>query len=232
MTLLLTAAFVPHLHMHRLCTCIRHHNTCALNSYDPWAILGLGSDATAADVRRAFRKKASKLHPDVSGNDSVDLFRELVGAVEMIQNGMTSSSLRRPQYDSPPGMSSMARVQWLIAQNRVVCFIRGTKQRPKCRASDYTVHLLSTAAFDTNTRFAAVDVEADPDLGVAVLEHADCSTLPLCYIDGELIGGSDELQQLAHSGEWAPRDHIEPRCLRRPRIHSRLIQCSTYVCTG
>ena len=56
--------------------------------HDPFALLGLKADATAAEVRRAFRSMARRLHPDVSdAPESQDRFIELVSAVEAIQSG-------------------------------------------------------------------------------------------------------------------------------------------------
>ena len=109
--------------------------------------------------------------------------------------------MRTPRYDAPSGLSDAQRVAWLLGENKVVCFIRGTKQQPRCKASDRMVQLLSTAAFDTNTRFAALDIAADTSLGAAVLARADRPSLPLCFIDGECVGGAEELLELDATGE-------------------------------
>ena len=193
--LLLGAACSPH----------RLRGTCAALLGDPWVVLGVPSDASAAQVRRAFRERARKLHPDVCDDSNAEeLFCDLVSALELVQEGLVAAGSRAPKYDSPGGLSTVERVAWLVAQNKVVCFIRGTKHEPLCRASDFIVQALSGAAFDTNTRFAAVDVAADQELGAAVLRHSHRATLPLCYIDGECIDVV-ELQQLDESGELTRR---------------------------
>lgn len=38
--------------------------------FDPYAVLGLTSTATRSDVRRAYRKRAMAIHPDVAGTDA------------------------------------------------------------------------------------------------------------------------------------------------------------------
>ena len=54
--------------------------------------------------------------------------------------------------------------------------------------------------FDTDSRFAAVDLSADAALCEAVMEHAGRTTLPLCYITSCCVG-LEELTDMYESGE-------------------------------
>ena len=74
------------------------------------------------------------------------------------------------------------------------------------------VATLSWVAFDTDTHFTAVNVAVDAPLGEAVLRVAgmagmagggasSAAVLPLCFIDGTLVGSSDEVDELYESGE-------------------------------
>lgn len=65
----------------------KHHK----NYYE---ILGISSDATADDVKSAYRKLARKYHPDVAGSDSVDKFKEVSEAYETLSN-----DTKRKRYD-------------------------------------------------------------------------------------------------------------------------------------
>ena len=175
---------------------------------DPYAALGLRDGATAAQIRKAFRNRARALHPDVSNDpNAADHFRELVGALEAIQAGATFQPiLHGPQTQTPGGMPADERVNWFISHNKVLLFMRGTKQQPSrdCPGSAMAVCTLSSVAFDTNTRFAAVDVDpttGDEQLRDAVLGRSGKSKLPLCYIDGQLIGGPEDVDALWESGE-------------------------------
>jgi molecular chaperone DnaJ len=38
--------------------------------FDPYAVLGLEPGASRADVRRAYRRRALAIHPDVAGHDA------------------------------------------------------------------------------------------------------------------------------------------------------------------
>lgn len=67
---------------------------------DHYAVLGLQRDASAEDIRRAYHRKARKLHPDVSQEtDATELFLQIQKAYEVL-----SDPVRRAEYDQtlPP----------------------------------------------------------------------------------------------------------------------------------
>jgi DnaJ domain len=66
-----------------------------LNRYD---ILGVASDATPEQIRRAYRTLASKTHPDIGGPAMTPLFRSVQDAYETLSN-----PLRRAAYDRELG---------------------------------------------------------------------------------------------------------------------------------
>ncbi|WP_310610224.1 DnaJ domain-containing protein [Limnohabitans sp.] len=52
-----------------------------------YAALGLKSDATLADIKRAFRQKASQFHPDRNtAEDAPARFREVQEAYDVLSN--------------------------------------------------------------------------------------------------------------------------------------------------
>ncbi len=60
-----------------------------------YAALGLKSDATLADIKRAFRQKASQFHPDRnSAPDAPARFREVQEAYDVL-----SDETKRKAYD-------------------------------------------------------------------------------------------------------------------------------------
>src|SRR5919197_1501798 len=67
----------------------------ATTERDYYKLLGLTRDASADDIKRAFRRLARELHPDVSEEpDAEHRFREVVEAYEVLSN-----SERRQLYD-------------------------------------------------------------------------------------------------------------------------------------
>ena len=62
---------------------------------DLYAILGVSKDATDAEIKKAFRRKARELHPDVNkASDAEDRFKELNEAYDVL-----SDANKRAQYD-------------------------------------------------------------------------------------------------------------------------------------
>jgi len=61
---------------------------------DYYAILALRDDCSSADVRKAFRSRAKKMHPDMAGEDGTARFLALKEAYEVL-----SSSSTRDAYD-------------------------------------------------------------------------------------------------------------------------------------
>lgn len=60
-----------------------------------YAALGLKSDATLADIKKAFRQKASQFHPDRNtADDAAARFREVQEAYDVL-----SDEAKRKAYD-------------------------------------------------------------------------------------------------------------------------------------
>jgi curved DNA-binding protein CbpA len=61
---------------------------------DYYSLLGIRSDASYADVKKAFREKAKKFHPDISGRQGDVEMRRLIAAYKIL-----SDTQRRLEYD-------------------------------------------------------------------------------------------------------------------------------------
>lgn len=72
---------------------------------DPYAVLGVTSDATLQEIRDAYRAKSKKYHPDAGGEDWS--FRILAQAYELLSTNRVmqatrSEAPRRPAASEPP----------------------------------------------------------------------------------------------------------------------------------
>jgi monothiol glutaredoxin len=95
-------------------------------------------------------------------------------------------------------MSDAAKtIKETIEQNRVVLFMKGTKNFPQCGFSQRAVHLLKTVGAE----FKDVNVLADPAIRQGIKDFSNWPTIPQVYIDGQFVGGSDILTELFESGE-------------------------------
>lgn len=61
---------------------------------DYYAVLGLSREASAVEIKRAFRDLARKYHPDVNPNDGGEAFREINEAYAVLSDGRA-----RARYD-------------------------------------------------------------------------------------------------------------------------------------
>ena len=92
-----------------------------------------------------------------------------------------------------------SRIESLLHSNRVVLFMKGQPNMPQCGFSAKAVGALSTLGVD----YAHVNVLADQDIREGIKQYGDWPTIPQLYIDGELVGGSDIIEQMSNSGELA-----------------------------
>ena len=89
------------------------------------------------------------------------------------------------------------RIAGLLQANKVVLFMKGEPRAPQCGFSAKAVGALDGLGVD----YAHVDVLADADIREGIKAWGDWPTIPQLYIDGELVGGSDIIVQMANSGE-------------------------------
>jgi len=92
-----------------------------------------------------------------------------------------------------------SRIDSLLQSHRVVLFMKGQPTMPQCGFSAKAVGALSTLGVD----YAHVNVLADQDIREGIKAYGDWPTIPQLYIDGELVGGSDIIEQMTNSGELA-----------------------------
>ena len=84
-----------------------------------------------------------------------------------------------------------------IKNNKVILFMKGTKEMPMCGFSATVVKILNYY----NVEFEAVNILEDPNIRVKLSEHSNWPTIPQLFIKGELIGGCDIVVELHNSNE-------------------------------
>lgn len=120
-----------------------------------------------------------------------------------------------------PDPKRAAELDALVHAAPVVVFLKGTPRAPRCGFSARVVELLDGVL----DGFVAHDVLADDGLRDDLKAHADWPTYPQVWVDGQLIGGADILEQLHRDGglaealgvtaSTAPVIHASPSALAR-----------------
>jgi len=86
-----------------------------------------------------------------------------------------------------------------INSNPVLLFMKGSPDFPRCGFSATAVDILKSY----NQPFSFVDVLSNPEVRANLPQIANWPTFPQLWINGELIGGSDIMNELHTSGELA-----------------------------
>lgn len=95
-------------------------------------------------------------------------------------------------------MSTLDTIKQQIANNHIILYMKGTPDFPQCGFSGRAVQLLNACGVE---EFAHVNILENPDIRQTLPEYANWPTFPQLYVDGELIGGCDIMQNLYDQGE-------------------------------
>ena len=92
----------------------------------------------------------------------------------------------------------------LVANNRVVLFMKGNKSFPQCGFSAAVVEVLKRHAVP----FETINVLQDQAVREGIKKFSNWPTIPQLYVNGEFIGGCDIVREMDASGELA--DKLKP----------------------
>ena len=81
--------------------------------------------------------------------------------------------------------------------HKIVLYMKGNKLFPRCGFSASALQALSSFGEEVFT----VDVLAEPLVRDGIKEYSNWPTIPQVFINGQFVGGSDIVLEMAHSGE-------------------------------
>lgn len=94
-------------------------------------------------------------------------------------------------------MSTIDNIKEQIENNAILLYMKGSPNQPQCGFSARTVQALMSCG----ERFAYVDILANPDIRAELPAYANWPTFPQLWVEGELIGGCDIVEEMFQSGE-------------------------------
>jgi monothiol glutaredoxin len=113
-----------------------------------------------------------------------------------------------------------AQLEQAVADNPVLLLMKGTPDAPRCGFSMRVVGVLGQLGVE----YGAIDVlPALQPLREATTELYDWPTFPQLYVNGELVGGCDIVEEMLESGELAQLLGVEQPADAPPPEPERMI---------
>jgi monothiol glutaredoxin len=89
------------------------------------------------------------------------------------------------------------KIENILQKDKIVLFMKGSKDFPQCGFSDTVVKVLKFYGAD----FTTYDVLTNPDLRSGMKIYSQWATFPQLYINNEFVGGCDIVLEMHENGE-------------------------------
>jgi monothiol glutaredoxin len=96
-------------------------------------------------------------------------------------------------------------LQNAIDENKVMLFMKGTPDEPRCGFSMRTSGALNAMG----VKYAAMDILPDPRIREELSALSGWPTIPQLFVDGKLVGGCDIVMEMYETGELAQALGVE-----------------------
>ena len=94
-------------------------------------------------------------------------------------------------------MEAQDQISKLISENPIILFMKGTPEQPQCGFSARVIQILDFL----KVKYQSFDVLSDENIRRGIKEHANWPTIPQLYVNQELVGGCDIVQEQFQSGD-------------------------------
>ena len=90
-----------------------------------------------------------------------------------------------------------SKIEEQLGSHDILLYMKGTPDFPQCGFSGQTVAALKALG----KPFAFVNIFEDEEIRQGLKTYSNWPTFPQLYVKGELVGGSDIVVEMYHSGE-------------------------------
>ena len=94
-------------------------------------------------------------------------------------------------------MDLVEKIDKDVKANKIVIFMKGTKDAPQCGFSAAVVDAFNTIGVPFETR----DVLEDNELREGIKKYSNWPTIPQVFVNGKFVGGCDITRELFQTGE-------------------------------
>lgn len=113
-------------------------------------------------------------------------------ASQILRSAAVPHSLRLFSAEAPK-----EKIGQLVKANKVVVFMKGVPDAPKCGFSNAVVQILRMHGVSYDSH----NVLENEEIRQGVKDFSDWPTIPQIFINGEFVGGCDIMLQLHQNGE-------------------------------
>jgi len=97
-------------------------------------------------------------------------------------------------------MSTEEKIKKQLAENPIIIYMKGTPDMPSCGFSARAAAAIKSTGVD----FAWINVLESPFILEKLPSISNWPTYPQLFVNGEIIGGCDIVEELLANGELAP----------------------------
>ncbi|PIQ86203.1 MAG: monothiol glutaredoxin, Grx4 family [Candidatus Omnitrophica bacterium CG11_big_fil_rev_8_21_14_0_20_45_26] len=84
-----------------------------------------------------------------------------------------------------------------VSSNKIVLYIKGTKEQPQCGFSAATIQAFKLLG----KPFHTIDVLSNPEIRSRMQEFSNWPTFPQVFVGGQFLGGCDIVTEMYETGE-------------------------------
>ena len=94
-------------------------------------------------------------------------------------------------------MNTQTQIKDMISKNPVMLFMKGSPEQPQCGFSGRVIQILDFLKI----KYESFDVLSDENIRQGIKEYGKWPTIPQLYVNQELLGGCDIIQEQFQSGD-------------------------------